>query len=128
MLDFTSDNVDEITDNFVMTIENVTSGSVTYSVRDSEIDGVKIKKDDFMAIVDKKIVASNPSKVEVVKQLFANVEDIEYKEVCTLIYGLDVTEEELNEVVSFIEKQYPAIEVATVNGKQDIYSFIISLE
>ena len=128
MLDFTSDNVDEITDNFVMTIENVTSGSVTYSVRDSEIDGVKIKKDDFMAIVDKKIVASSPSKVEVVKQLFANVEDIEYKEVCTLIYGLDVTEEELNEVVSFIEKQYPAIEVATVNGKQDIYSFIISLE
>jgi dihydroxyacetone kinase-like predicted kinase len=111
-----------------MTVENVTAASVTYAIRDTEIDGVSIKTNDFMAIVGKKIVAANPSKVGIVKDLFAKVDEIEYKEVVTLIYGLDVSEEEKQEVVSYLNETYPHIEIGELDGKQDIYSFIISIE
>ena len=58
----------------------------------------------------------------------ASIEDIEYKEVTTLIYGLDVTEQEKQEVLSYLNETYPGMEVGEVEGKQDIYSFIISVE
>ena len=128
MLDYSSDDAESIADDFKMTVENVTAASVTYAIRDTEIDGVSIKTNDFMAIVGKKIVASNPSKVGVVKELFAKVDEIEYKEVVTLIYGLDVSEEEKQEVVSYLNETYPHMEIGELDGKQDIYSFIISIE
>ena len=128
MLDYSSDDAEAIKEDFMMTIENVTAASVTYAIRDTELDGVSIKKDDFMAIVGKKIVAAHANKIEVVKQLFASIEDIEYKEVTTLIYGLDVTEQEKQEVLSYLNETYPGMEVGEVEGKQDIYSFIISVE
>ena len=128
MLDYSSDDASIIEEDFKMTIENVTAASVTYAIRDTEIDGVNIKKDDYMAIVGKKIVAANANKVEVVKQLFAKVDGVDYKEVVTLIYGLDVTEEEKQEVISYLNQTYPYMEIGEVEGKQDIYSFIISIE
>ena len=128
MLDYSSDDAESIADDFNMTIENVTAASVTYAIRDTEIDGVKINTNDFMAIVGKKIVAANKSKTEVVKQMFALVDEIEYKEVVTIIYGKDVTEEEKQEVVSYLNETYPTMEIGEVEGKQDIYSFIISIE
>ena len=128
MLDFSSDDLDTIVEEFQSTIDNVTAASVTYSIRDSFIDEVEIKKDDYMAIIGKKIVAANPSKIEVVKELFAKVEEIEWKEVVTLIYGIDVTEEEKQEVVEYLNATYPDLEIGELDGKQDIYSFIISIE
>lgn len=128
MLDFSSEDLDTIVDDFNMVIDNVTAGSVTYSIRDSVIDNVDIKKDDYMALINGKIVAANKDKIEVVKELFNNVEDINYKEVVTIIYGKDVTSEEKEAVVNFINSTYPDMEVGEVDGMQDIYSFIISIE
>ena len=128
MLDYSSDNLDEITDNFQMVIDNVVDGSITYAIRDSQIDEINIKKDDYMSFINGKIVASNSSKIEAVKALFNNVEDIEDKEVITLIYGKDVTDEEKNQVIQFLSTSFPSIEVGGIDGLQDIYSFIISIE
>ena len=128
MLDYSSDDANAIEEEFMMTIENVTAASVTYAIRDTEIDGVSIHKDDFMAILGRKIVAAETSKVEVVKKLFESVEEIEYKEVVTLIYGIDVTEQEKQDVVAYLNETYPSMEIGEVDGKQDIYSFIIAIE
>ena len=128
MLDYSSDDIDTILDDFNMAIDNVTAASVTYSIRDSFIDGVEIKKDDYMALVNGKIVASTNEKIEVVKQLFAKVEDIEDKEVVTVIYGKDVTENEKEELVEYLDATYPHIEVGELDGQQDIYSFILAIE
>jgi len=128
MLDFSSEDLDTIVSDFEMVIENVTAASVTYSIRDSIIGNVEIKKDDYIAIVNGSIVAANKGKIDIVKDLFAKVEDINYKEVVTLIYGKDVTDEEKAAVVAFINETYPDIEVGEVDGMQDVYSFIISIE
>ena len=128
MLDFSSEDLDTIVSDFEMVIENVTAASVTYSIRDSVIGNVEIKKDDYIAIVNGSIVAANKGKIDIVKDLFAKVEDINYKEVVTLIYGKDVTDEEKTAVVAFINETYPDIEVGEVDGMQDVYSFIISIE
>ena len=42
----------------------VKTGQVTFAVRDTSIDGVEIKKDDFMALNEGKIVKSTPDLLE----------------------------------------------------------------
>ena len=128
MLDYSSDDVDTIVDDFTMAIENVTSAAITYSIRDSEIDGVSIKKDDYMALINGKIAVSTNNKLETFKALFNKVEDIEDKEVLIIIYGKDVTKEEVDEAVSYIRQTYKGMEVGLIDGGQDIYSFILSIE
>ena len=57
-----------------------------------------------------------------------DVEDIEDKEVLIIIYGKDVTKEEVDEAVSYIRQTYKGMEVGLIDGGQDIYSFILSIE
>ena len=44
-------SVDENTETFLQTMENVVSASVTYAVRDTKMDNLDIKKGDFIAIL-----------------------------------------------------------------------------
>jgi uncharacterized protein len=108
-------------------IAAVKSGQVTYAVRDTSIDGVEIAKGDFMGISEGKILTSKTDKQEVTKELLSNMLD-EDSEIVTIIYGEDSSEEEAKELAEFIEEKFPDVEAEIHNGKQPIYSFILSVE
>lgn len=119
--------VDENKNNMTEAYAHVKTGQVTFAVRDTSIDGVEIKKDDFMALAEGKIVLSNPSLKEVTTSLIQSLMD-EEAEIVTVIYGEDVSEEEANEFAAFIEAQYGDVEVEVYNGKQPLYPYILSVE
>ncbi|MEG0365842.1 MAG: hypothetical protein RR585_03340, partial [Coprobacillus sp.] len=48
-------------------------------------------------------------------------------EIITLIYGEDVTSEEVQEIEEYIEENFDA-ELECVDGKQPVYSFIVGVE
>lgn len=127
MLDLSSDNIDEIVEGIKETISNVTTGLITYSIRDTEIEGVQIKKGDFIGIVNGKIVTSNAARVDSVKELLAN-SDIEEKEIITIISGADAPSEEVDEIKEYITTAYPNVEIDEVTGNQEVYSYIFSIE
>ena len=54
---------DEVIADIMPVIENVTTGLVTYSVRDTELNVLKIKKNDFIGICNNKIVATARSRL-----------------------------------------------------------------
>lgn len=106
---------------------NVKTGQVTYAVRDTSIDGVEIHKDDFMALAEGKIVLSTPALKDAAEKVIVDLVD-EDAEIVTVIYGEDTTEQDATELVAFIEKNYPDIEVELFDGKQGLYPYIISVE
>ncbi|MGF0468922.1 DAK2 domain-containing protein [Lysinibacillus fusiformis] len=106
---------------------NVKTGQVTYAVRDTSIDGVEIHKDDFMALAEGKIVLSTPALKDAAEKVIIDLVD-EDAEIVTVIYGEDTTEQDATEVVAFIEKNYPDVEVELFDGKQGLYPYIISVE
>jgi uncharacterized protein len=108
-------------------ITSVKSGQVTYAVRDTSIDGVEIAKGDFMGISEGKIITSKTNKQEVTKELLEKMMD-EDSEIVTIIYGEDSSEDEAQELADFIEEKFPDAEAEIHNGKQPIYSFILSVE
>jgi len=119
--------VEENKNNMTEAYAHVKTGQVTFAVRDTSIDGVDIKKDDFMALAEGKIVLSNPSMEEVTTRLIQSLMD-EESEIVTVIYGEDVSEEEANEFAAFIEAKYKDVEVEVYNGKQPLYPYILSVE
>ncbi|MFE1244548.1 DAK2 domain-containing protein [Fictibacillus sp. NPDC058756] len=108
-------------------ITSVKSGQVTYAVRDTSIDGVEIAKGDFMGISEGKIISSKTNKLEVTKELLEKMMD-EDSEIVTIIYGEDSSEDEAQELADFIEEKFPDAEAEIHDGKQPIYSFILSVE
>ncbi|WP_338753958.1 DAK2 domain-containing protein [Bacillus sp. FJAT-52991] len=108
-------------------LSHVKTGQITFAVRDTNIDGVEIAKDDFMGLADGKIVLTNPNKIEAAKALLDHLID-EESEIVTIIYGEDMELDEVQAVSSFIEENYEEVEVEVHNGKQPLYSFIFSVE
>lgn len=108
-------------------IANCTTGQVTYAVRDTTVDGIKIRKDDFMGFKDSKIVCSCNRKFDAVKKLLEAC-ITEEKEIVTIIYGNEVKQREVTDVVKHIEKHFPNVECDIINGGQEVYSYIFSVE
>lgn len=105
----------------------VKTGQVTYAVRDTNSDGIDIKKDDIIGIGDKKIVAAGDSVAEVTKTLIAELVD-EDTQIVSLFYGEDVEEQYADLLKEELEKAYPAIDVEMYFGGQPLYYYIVSVE
>lgn len=117
------DNIKEMNE----LIKHVKSGEVTYAVRDTEYKGVKIQKDEFIGIAEGEIITSNQKRKDTVNALFDSLID-EDSEIITVMYGESVKEEELSEVMLYLESHFSEIEVETIKGNQEIYSYIIAVE
>ena len=127
ILDFSSDDLEQIKESIQEVITNVTTGLVTYSIRDASIDGIEIKKDDYIGIINGRMVASTNNKVETVKKMLTGT-DLSEKYIITVITGVDALPNETEEILAFISENYPDIETDVVDGQQEVYSYILSLE
>jgi DAK2 domain fusion protein YloV len=107
-------------------LTKVKTGEVTFAIRDSKNNGVDIAKDDFMGIYDGQIIYSNPDRESTVKELISKMADSD-SEIITIMYGKDVDKSEVDEIVEFINDEF-GFEADIINGGQEIYSYIISLE
>jgi dihydroxyacetone kinase-like predicted kinase len=107
-------------------IGNVKTGEVTYAIRDSKNNGLEIKKDDFMGLYNGKIVLTKPTRIETAIALVEEMVE-ERSEIITIMYGKDVEEDEVNQLVEAIEENHE-VEVDLIKGGQEVYSYIISVE
>lgn len=105
----------------------VSTLEVTHAVRDTHIEGVEIKKDEFMGIRDGKIVVSNLSLNTVLEELLEKSID-EDKEIVTIYLGEESTDEYTDFLEKLIEDKYPGVEVELVESGQPVYPYIIGLE
>ena len=117
------DNVEEMS----AAIKNVSAGEVTYAVRDTEINGVKIKSGDFMGILNGEIVISTLNRIDAVKHVLES-SVTEESLIVTLFAGKGVPTSEVDELVEYATSLNEEIEVQVVDGKQDIYSYIVAVE
>lgn len=108
-------------------IANVTSGEITYSVRDTEIGGVKIQSGDYMGISNGEILVSVKDKSDCLHDLLEKIIKDE-SEIVTVFVGADVTQEEKDTIEDLCLSFNSDIDVEIVDGKQDIYSYIIAVE
>ncbi len=105
----------------------VKTGQVTYAVRDTEIDGRRIRQGDILGMLDKDIAVTGTDADDVCAQLADRMagEDSEF---VTVYYGQDVTEEQARKLAQRIEAEHGDLEVSVQYGGQALYYYIISVE
>ena len=121
------EDFDANTSEMTASLESVKSGQVTFAIKDTSIDGVEIKKDEFIGISNKTILCSNPDKVQATIETIESMID-DYSSIVTILVGEDVTKEEVDKLSSYLTDKYQDIEFDIKTGNQPVYSFIIGVE
>ena len=116
-------NVDRMTKAF----ERVVTGSVTKAVRDTEMDGVRIKEGHYIGIQDKKIVVSDEGLAETAKALLG-VLMTTGGEILTVLTGEGADAEQIEELGRWIGETYPEAEVEIHEGGQPLYPYLFAVE
>lgn len=118
-----ADNQAEMED----TLDTVVSGQVTHAVRDTTIDGMAIRKDDYMGLVDGDIVVTDPSRETATIDMVKHMLD-EDSELVTIIYGADATKADADKLSTAIQELDDELEIEIHEGDQPVYPFLVSVE
>ncbi len=108
-------------------LDSVVNGEVTFAVRDTSYDGLTIKADDTLALLNGKIVDSQADLAETVLSLVEKMAD-EDNSLLTLYYGEDIVEEDANALAEKINAKHEDWDVEVYYGGQPLYYYLISLE
>ncbi len=126
--DLSGDGVDAIVEEMNEAMKRVTTGYISPSIRDADMNGVHINEGDTIGIIDKEIVLSEKERKDASHALASKLLDMPEKFMLTVFVGADATEEERAELEAFIGEKYPSDEVYFIDGGQDIYPFIFVAE
>nr|WP_245328674.1 DAK2 domain-containing protein [Lactobacillus colini] len=128
MLSFDPDaSVEENVETMSEDLDAVVSGEVTRAIRDTEINNVQIKKNDYLGIIDGDISVDNPDLVAATVEMVEKMLD-EDSEIITLMYGSDATESQAQAVVDQLEQKHDDLEFEIHDGGQPVYYFLVSVE
>ncbi len=120
-------SIEENKQNMLDLISNVRSGSVTYAVRTTNVDGIDVKVGDIMGLDDKSVLTTGTDIGDTTVELISKLIKGDSSNL-TLFYGDGVTEEDTVILQQKLEKQFPDIDISIVFGGQPVYYYIISVE
>jgi dihydroxyacetone kinase-like predicted kinase len=104
---------------------SIATGEVTVASRDVELDGVQIRKGDFLGLVDEIAVASAPDMTSVVEDVIARVLGGE-RGWLAILTGEGAPP--LEGLVAAIERDHPGIDIEVHNGGQPHYPLLFVAE
>lgn len=108
-------------------IKHIHSGSVTYAIKDTKVNGVEVKKGYFMGINEKKIISCHRRVAHALYDLLDSMVN-EDTFLITILVGEDINEERMKNIAEKVEKKYENIEIDIRRGEQPVYSFLVGVE
>ena len=108
-------------------LADVRNGEITFAIRDTVTDGIEIKADDILVLLDGKIVDARPSVEDGVFALL-DAMDPDEASLLTLYYGEDIPAEDAEALAEKIEERFEDLDVEVYRGGQPLYYYLVSLE
>lgn len=125
MLDYSSDDPDEIASRMSEDMKGSVTGMVARSVRSTSVGGVKVEKDDYMGFSGGEMITSMPDKIDAARELCKKLTD--GRSFLIAIHGKEASEEE-RAAVAEMAGTLEGIEYYEIDGGQDVYDFIFIAE
>lgn len=106
-------------------IQNMINIEIANAIKDTQINGLEIKENDFMAIVNGDIIYSDQDIDFVMRQCMDLLLSREC-DIITCLIGQDGDENVVNKMEQYVVNRSPFVEVDTIKTNQPVYSYIIS--
>jgi len=128
MLGF-DDNMDkeELQESMMGYVKSIVPIEVTYAVRDSTINGEKIKKGEYLIFLGKDLKSHSKNVYKETEKVLEELIKKGY-EIITIIYGEGAKKEKIDQLVKNLTEKYTNIEIEIHNGGQRHYPLLISVE
>lgn len=107
--------------------QTVDYGQITNAIRDTQIDAIQIKKDDYMGILNGDIVLAHADLAQALEELVEQMVD-EDSELVTVIVGEDGDEATVEAVEDQVLARYPDLEFEVIQGDQPVYHYFVSVD
>ena len=120
-------SIEENEASMVEAMGRVKTGSVTYAVRDTKIDGLEIKNGDYMGL-DDKTIKSTGSDIEQVTYDLVDTMVEEDSELISIYYGEEANEDDAQKIADSLMEKYDYLDVEVHAGNQPVYYYVISVE
>ena len=117
------DSADEITDEMNEAMKASVTAAVSRSIRNAE----GVREGEYIGFRGKEILTCRPSRSDAVLDTLSSL-PIEDSDIIIVIYGRAVDTDEAENVEKEILSRYKGKEVYIVDGKQEIYDYILILE
>ena len=127
MLDTSSGDTDTILEEMNGIIAEVVTGIVSRASREADMNGVEVKKGDFIGFSGDVVHVDDPSREAAAVRLAESLHAGNY-DILLVLYGTDTSEEEAGRVADALRTAYRRTEVITIDGGQPIYDYILILE
>lgn len=108
-------------------IDFIGSIEITQAVRDSRVQNVDVKKDQYIGFLNGNLICSANTLDEAVVNALAGAKTGD-AEIVTIFYGKDVPEEDAEVMVKEVQIHYPSVDVELYYGGQPHYHYLISVE
>lgn len=126
-MNFENENADDMVAEANEAIGRITSAFLSPAVRDADMNGVHVNEGDFIGIIAKDIVVSEPKLLDAAHKLIDKlISDGAF--MLTVFVGKDGTPEEKADIEEYIAKNYPDIECYFIDGGQEVYPFSVVAE
>jgi fatty acid kinase len=119
--------VQAVAEKMMKSIASIITGEITIATRSVEIDGVRVKEGQVIALLDGNLVVSAKTLEKGVLD-FLKKAKAEDHELITLFYGEELKSNEANRIADLVREKYPSLEIEVQDGGQPHYQFIISVE
>ena len=109
-------------------MDAVVSGELTVAIRDSSINGLEIKKDEHIGILDGELVVSDASQIAAMIHMIEKISDLDEREIITLFVGEGVSEEQRVEMTEALEEHFKYHVIEVYIGDQQVYDYLVAVE
>ena len=108
-------------------MEDVETGEITLATRSATVNGVEVADGEIIGLHNGELKVTGQSVEDVARDLLGEMNSRD-REIITLYYGEDVSEEEANTLAELLEEDCPDQDIEVIQGGQPHYLYIISVE
>ena len=127
-MNFDSSEPEELMKEAEEALARISTAYISPAVRDVDMNGIHVTDGDTIGVMAKEIVVSCPDRAEATRTLIDKIFEDESKFMITIFHGVDASEEERTDLEAYIAEKYPSVEAYFIDGKQEIYPYLIVAE
>ena len=120
------DTAQEVLEDMEMGMDGVKTAYVTTAIRDTHMDGVEVKKGQYIGLDGKHLVVAGDEKLPTAQAL-VNALANPRQELILGFYGNGTTAEEIAQLQHALQQRYMRTEIVFMDGQMDVYDLILSL-
>ncbi len=116
-----------LTEEMTESLKRVVTTQITTAVRDSDMGGLGIEKDDFIAIYEGELMGGGKDEDALIENIIGKIKEAD-RDMITVFYGEEISDERAAEVAAILENAFGEDNVSMIPGGQSVYRFIIAAE